>query len=259
LVRGDYKERTIEEVLVRSSTVSHGHAPFRECELTSVAKLRKQVIHEAHEPLCSLFRKHILVGFRGLSHVLFSSDDTLHVCQLFSLTRLLFYQLFVFRFGNFGRIDFSDPIEIAPLLALLGPNEMNGVLVLMRYKDMLSDFFSIVIESGRLLAMPNVLPGYVPSFTSLPLFLHRLVTEVNWEFEFDCLCELVNELSMLYAMIPEDGRDLAQQERLQKELKTVVMPIMKTDAFLPPATLIHDMTLSRIASVPEMYSIFERT
>jgi DNA mismatch repair protein MLH1 len=259
LTRGDYRERTIEEVMAASATVAGAAAPWRDLDVSAVAKLRKQILREAHEPLCSLFRKHIYVGPRGLSHVLLSSDDTLYVGTLFPLTRVLFCQLFVARFGNLGRIEFSEPIDIRTLIELINPEKVDIALILTRCKKLLSDYFSIVVEHGQLTAMPNVLPGYVPSFTALPLFLYRLGTEVNWDYEFDSVCGIVSELAMLYAVLPEDARDAEQHERLKRELKTVVMPIMKTDAFLPPARLLHDATLQRIASVPEMYSVFERT
>jgi DNA mismatch repair protein MLH1 len=259
LTRGDNRQRTIEEVVASSATTGRPAAPFRDLSIPAIAKLRKQIVREAHEPLCSLFRKHIYVGARGLSHVFLSSDDTLYVCSLFQLTRLMFYQLFVARFGNIGRIEFSEPIEIQPLVDLITPEDTNVVLTLMRYKELLSDYFSIVVEHGRIATMPNVLPGYVPSFTAMPLFLYRLATEVSWDYECDCVCGIVAELAMLYAILPEDARDEEQQERLKKELMTVVMPLMKTDAFLPPISLLQDATMQRIASVAEMYSIFERT
>jgi DNA mismatch repair protein MLH1 len=259
LMRGDHRERTIEEVVATSAMPARPPAPFREIEVSAITKLRKQISQEADESFCSLFRKLIFVGPYRLSHVLFSSDDILYLCSLFPLTRILFYQLFVARFGNMGRIEFSEPIEIDPLIQLIAPDTVDGALVLMRSKELLADYFAIVVEHGRLAAMPNVLPGYVPSFTALPLFLYRLATEVNWDYEFDCICEIISELSMLYSILPEDAKDEEQKARLEKELGTVVMPVMKTDAFLPPTALLEDTGLRRLASVAEMYSIFERT
>jgi DNA mismatch repair protein MLH1 len=259
LTRGDHRERTLEEVLSLSAARESPAGQHRDMHVEAIDKLRRQIQRGANDTLCSVFRRHIYIGPTGLTHAFISSDDTLYCCSLFQVTRLFFYQLFVAGFGNFGKIEFAQPIDINWLADLMPHGDVNVALELERNREMLADFFAMSVANGRLLAMPNVLPGYQPSFTALPLFLVRLATEVDWDYEFDCIAAVISELSMLYAILPEDAQDDEQKVRITGELKNVIFPAMKTAAFLPTLWLLNDGSVARVASIAEMYSVFERT
>jgi DNA mismatch repair protein MLH1 len=119
--------------------------------------------------------------------------------------------------------------------------------------------FSIIINRGRLIAMPDVLPGYVPLFTALPLFLVRLATDVDWDRLMNYIPAVMTERALLYAILPEDAKSPDQKERLKVEVEKIILPTMKTDPFQPTVRSSTDRSVIRTMSVADLYPIFERT
>jgi len=107
--------------------------------------------------------------------------------------------------------------------------------------------------------MPNVLPGYVPSSTALPIFLVRLAKEASFEYEYDCISGIVTELAMLYAITHEDEQVHEMEGWLRDAVRDLVVPAMKADSFLPSATLVRDGAVRSIATVRNMFTVFERS
>ena len=67
---------------------------------------------------------------------------------------------------------------------------------------MLKEYFSLEIsDEGRLLSIPLLLKGYMPSLTKLPRFLLRLGPFVDWTDEQKCFESFLRELSSFY--VPE--------------------------------------------------------
>ena len=259
-VRVDYRDRTIEEMLAISATKIEGEVPeFRTMDVAAIEELKQQIIREADPVLCDIFHHLTCVGPIDLTQVAFSSGSKLYICSLFDITKLLFYQLFIQRFGNMGWIEFGIPIDITQMASYCPHGDIDVAVKLEQHRDLLSDYFSIVIEHGSLRAMPNVLPGYQPSFMTLPLFLVRLATEINFDYEYDCVLGIVTELAMLYSIIPEDSKSPETEQRLQAELKNVILPAMKSDFFLPTARLATEGSVTEVASRAEMFTIFERS
>ena len=275
LTRGDPRERTIEQMFSLSEALNskdkkedgdednenddNEYPQFREIQIESIQELRDRERNEVNKELCSLFSKCIFVGTIRLDYVFFSSDDTLYMCELFGLTRLFFYQLFLRHFGNYGRIIFRPGIDLTALISKVNFHTEDAIELLNQNAEMLNDYFRIKIKGNMLLSMPDILTGYEPSFSSLPLFFNRLATEVNWNFEYDCIVGILDELSMLYAI---QGNDSENEEVLTTTLKTIaniIIPEIKTEAFLPNISLITEGILTRLKSASEMYKIFERT
>lgn len=273
LTRGDPRERTIEQMFSLSAAISNSknignededdddelHSQYRDIEIESIQELRENEKKEVSKELCSLFSKSIFVGTIKLKFVFFSSDDTLYMCDLFGLTRLFFYQLLLRHFGNYGKIKFQNAIDLYTVIGEINFHTESIVDILNQHAEMLDDYFRIKIRGHMLLSMPDILPGYEPSFSALPLFINRLATEINWDFEYDCIFGILDELSMLYAIHDEDSTDNELEESMKKMIANVIMPEIKTEAFMPNASLINDGCLKRLKSASEMYKIFERT
>jgi DNA mismatch repair protein MLH1 len=255
--RGDHRDRTIEQ-LVRPKYSICCAQPFRDfLDLFSLKKLRSQVEKRADSNLCSIFRTHILIGLIDLSYALISSESSLYKLSLFPVSQLFFYQRILLNFGNFGTIRFTPALNIWELMSLL--NVEDAVVVLEKHRKMLHDYFAIEIESGELKAMPWLLPGYIPTFSAMPVFLARLASEIDWESELECIGGIARELSMLYAVMPEDAKNCEQKERLEEDLRNVLLPEMKSKCFMPHSKLLVDGTVMMIGTVAGMYSVFERT
>jgi DNA mismatch repair protein MLH1 len=183
----------------------------------------------------------------------------MYIVTLFPVTQLLFYQRILAGFGNFGRIEFRRPLDIGFLASRVKQYECDVALTLEQHREMLLDYFSIDIENGRLKALPYLLEGYRPSFTALPLFLHRLASEIDWDCEMECISGVARELSMLYAILPEDVKDAGQGRRLKDEITNVILPELKSGRFLPHSRLMSEGWVMMLKTVPQMYQIFERT
>lgn len=106
-------------------------------------------------------------------------------------------------------------------------------------KDMLLDYFSIFYKDGMIKTMPDVIRGYRPSFQSFPLFLEKLITEVDWEDEMNCFESLIDQLSNLYSILPEDGNDENQNvaNNLLLQFKSAVLPELADDEYAPNLSL----------------------
>ncbi|OHT06888.1 DNA mismatch repair protein [Tritrichomonas foetus] len=282
LIRGDHKERTIEQMLSLAATTKMNiNAEYKEINLESINELREEVLNNRIPSLCNLFKKHILVGFIQTNYVFFSCDDVLYRAELFPLTRQFFYQLFLRHFGNYGKITFDPPLDITQICLMQNtnqnrnelPNQLDGqnenscsddvveeiLKTLETYKEMLEEYFNIGYEDGKLKFMPDMLPGYEPSFTFLDVFFKRLTTQIKWHYEYDCIAGILEELSLLYAVQPEDSIDPKLMEDMKKMVTNVVMPEMKTEAFMPNSQLIDDQAIMKVQTVSGMYKIFERT
>ena len=111
------------------------------------------------------------------------------------LSEELFYQILIFRFGQFSFIELSSPAPIYDLVMLAldspqsGWSESDGcktelaqyvVDLLSSKAEMLLDYFSMEInDKGELKCIPLLLDKYIPSWIGLPMFLLRLATEVS--------------------------------------------------------------------------------
>ena len=252
-IRGDHKERTLEQTIALSNVSQYKKKEDRIIQLNVINDLKDNIKKEASDILIPIFQKHIFVGFIDLSDIFIQSDDTLYLCNLFSLTRTFFYQVLVKFFGNYGKINFEEPIN----LTVISFNQ--DLTILEQNKDMLKDFFNINIENGQLYTMPLLIPGYSPSFSSLPIFIQRIISEINWENEYECITGIINELSMLYAVSQEDILNEDITNRLQNELKNIIFPEMKTSLFIPSKELLLNKMVIKVRTVSEMYKIFERT
>lgn len=69
--------------------------------------------------------------------------------------------------------------------------------------EMLREYFSVDIENGNLIAIPQVLDDYVPQLKYLPLFMLWLCTEVEWEYEVECFEGIARQIADFYCIQPE--------------------------------------------------------
>ena len=106
-------------------------------------------------------------------------------------------------------------------------------------KAMFLDYFSIFYKDGMIKTMPDVIRGYRPSFSSFPLFLEKLVTEVDWEDEMSCLDCLIDQLAQLYSILPNEGNEENQKiaNNLILQFKTSVLPELSDESYLPNSSL----------------------
>ena len=168
---------------------------YREIRLTSILNLRKEIDNSEHRGLKELFEEHKFVGCVNKSLALVQHSTKLYLANITSLSKELFYQILMFKFGNFDFLRFSEPAPIYDLTLLAldceesgwteadGPKHKLATYVMDLLKEkatMLLDYFSMEIDcEGQLLTLPLLLDGYVPNLNGLSMFVLRLATEVG--------------------------------------------------------------------------------
>ncbi|TFK22374.1 DNA binding protein [Coprinopsis marcescibilis] len=161
--------------------------------------------------------------------------------------------------------------------------------ILLTRREMLSEYFSLDITEGGLLeSIPLLLREYIPNLDNLPSLLMRLGPQINWTSEKECFETFLRELAYFYtplALFPgiddtrssrknnqsqegeeeQDDRDsnaangdeAEARERADKwQIQHVLFPAMRR-YLVPPKSLL-DGDIVQVASLPDLYKVFER-
>ncbi|CAK5272270.1 unnamed protein product [Mycena citricolor] len=253
-----------------------------ECTLTSVASLRQALTKGKHRQLTEILEKHTFVGIVALDKCLslIQHATKLYLVNHGALSEELFYQLGLRQFGNFNRLKLDPPpplrtlIEIAVEVEDTSASELSKVEIvgrivdtIMARRDMLSEYFSFnVSASGLIESLPLLLRDYSPNLDKLPSFLMRLGPQVNWTSEAECFETFLRELAYFYVPGPlvdfpdddsPDGKTREEQEKVERwQIQHVVFPSLRRYLIAPKTLLDRDVV--QIASLPELYKVFER-
>ena len=91
---------------------------------------------------------------------------------------------------------------------------------------------------------------------ALPTYLVRLVTEVNWDNEKDCFETFSRQTAVFYSQPnPDTNADSVKAELWRQE--HVLFPAIRRN-FLPPTSFVHNGAVLQIASLNDLYKVFER-
>ncbi|EGI62014.1 PREDICTED: DNA mismatch repair protein Mlh1 [Acromyrmex echinatior] len=240
-----------------------------EVKLTSILKLRKDVEDECHEGLRDILANLTFVGCIDQTSALIQSGVNLYICNTRKLTEELFYEIMLYDFANFGIIKFSERISLFDLAMIAldsgetgwteedGPKEELAARVkelLLEKADMMNEYFSIVMDKvGNLRSLPVLLDKYFPYEAEIPLYIMRLATEVDWRKEQLCFQNICRETAKFYSYISPKH----QTHDWKYVTEHVLYPAIK-ESLLPPKHFAHDSTILQIASLPDLYKVFER-
>ena len=226
LVRTDPSLRKITSMLPQNQSQKPSAAPdlaYRTVErphmqirLSSIKELRALVRSSMHGGLTEVFASHTFVGIVDMMRriVAIQSGVKLYLVDYGMVCNEYFYQIGLTDFGNFGAIEFEEPLSIRELIKIAAdeeaskseesinfsiiPDKVTEVLIAKR--EMLLEYFNIdVSEEGELRTIPLLVKGYMPSLAKLPRFLMRLGPCVNWTKEMECFDTFLTELASFYA------------------------------------------------------------
>ncbi|KAJ7207096.1 histidine kinase-like ATPase [Mycena pura] len=251
-----------------------------ECILSSVQTLRQSVIKGQHKQLSEIIEKHTFVGIVDLHKCLslIQHSTKLYLVNHGALAEELFYQLALRQFGNFSRLKLepAPPLRTLVEIAVEQENttEESGltkpqivdriVEILMARRDMLAEYFSFdITPSGLIQSLPLVLRGYTPNLNKLPSFLMRLGPQVDWTSEAECFDSFLRELASFYApgplcpsADPETEEEKVQDKAERWQIQHILFPSLRR-YFAAPKSLL-DRDVVQIASLPDLYKVFER-
>ncbi|KAF8322563.1 DNA mismatch repair protein MutL [Clavulina sp. PMI_390] len=258
-----------------------------ECFLQSVLDLRADIAKQRHGELSEILSDMTLVGIVDMpkSVALIQHSTRLYLIDYSALSCELFYQLGVRQFGDFGRIHLEPSPSITDLIELAVACEegiydagltVGGVVqkiskLLISQREMLDEYFAInITEDGKLESLPILLNNYTPNFDRLPLFLMRLGPQVNWTEEKACFDTLLRELAYFYIPTPlplppttetsspdETQQDGDDEETQRWQIQHVLIPALRS-FLVPSKALIKAKAAVQVASLPDLYRVFER-
>jgi len=129
---------------------------------------------------------------------------------------------------------------------------------LVDHADMLQEYFSIRIETGKddhdqvfLTGLPVLLDGHCPQPHGLAIFLLRLATRVDWTEERTCFQDICRELGNFYALLPTEPKDL------ESYIRHTLFPAISY-LLLPPEHLRNDGFFTDMTKLSTLYKVFER-
>lgn len=98
--------------------------------------------------------------------------------------------------------------------------------------------------------------GHTPFMGALPTYLIRLVTEVNWESEKECFDTFSRQTAIFYSQPnPDKTPESLKAEEWKQE--HIIFPAIRKN-FLPPTSFVHNGAILQIASLNDLYKVFER-
>ncbi|XP_056327316.1 DNA mismatch repair protein Mlh1 [Danio aesculapii] len=248
-------------------------------KLTSIKELRDQIELQTHKGLQELLQNHSFVGSVSPQWTLVQHQTKLYLLNTTKLSQELFYQILIYDFGNFGVLRLSNPAPLYDLAMLALDSEESGwteedgpkeglaqyiVDFLKQKAEMLEEYFSLEIDAeGNLTGLPMLLDNYTPAMEGLPMFILRLATEVNWDNEKECFREFSVECSHFYSIRKsytlEADTDEPQDAEMswQWKVEHVLFKALRS-LFSPAKHLSEDGSVLQIASLPDLYKVFER-
>lgn len=248
-------------------------------KLTSVKELREDIEKQTHKGLQELLQNHSFVGSVSPQWALVQHQTKLYLLNTTKLSQKLFYQILIYDFGNFGVLRLSNPAPLYDLAMLALDSEESGwteedgpkeglaqyiVDFLKQKTEMLEEYFSLEIDDeGKLVGLPMLLDNYIPAMEGLPMFILRLATEVNWDCEKECFHDFAIECSHFYSIrkqytLESNAEDPQDAEMSwQWKVEHVLFKAFRS-LFSPPKYFSEDGSVLQIASLPDLYKVFER-
>lgn len=238
--------------------------------LSSVQNLLSLMRQKKNKALDRLFREHSFVGVVDKKFSLVQYRTKLYIVRHDEIAFHVFYQQVLLQFGETRPITLQTPFPIYDLVLEALKNPRNGYdeedgpreqladeikTLLIANGPMLFEYFALDIDSrGMLRTLPQLLPDHEPSIHSLPEFVFRLATEVNWEEEEPCFESVAHALARWYGEMRYPGNT----EREALVLEHVLFPATKAATFCPPNELNDTQLLTPVACLTNLYKIFER-
>ncbi|CAB3258372.1 unnamed protein product [Arctia plantaginis] len=243
-----------------------------ETRLTSVKQLRLEVERNCNNNLREILANLIFIACIDCHKSLIQHSTKLYLCDTTRFAEELFYETMLYDFQNFGLIKLSSPLPLEELIFLglsTQENEWDSELgdmremavqmseVLVSKKAMLYEYFSLdITSSGDVVSLPLLLDGHTPFMGALPTYLIRLVTEVNWDSEKECFDTFSRQTAIFYSQPnPDKTPESLKAEEWKQE--HIIFPAIRKN-FLPPTSFVHNGAILQIASLNDLYKVFER-
>lgn len=270
------------------------------CSYDSIQQLRDDIPARAHADFTAKLRDSVFVGCVNKDRSLLQSGMELLMINHYALAKELFYQLSLLRFGGMPMAKFAEGVNIHKLIehALMLKDSVASSVSLTQMNDdpvgntalanqqteflhgkapMLLEYFSIQLEERKvsdstgktstslfLTGLPVILDGHSPSPHALPIFIHRLATEVDWTSEKPCFEGICTELAAFYTQSPplensskNERMACSVSENQRRYVQHTLFPALRY-LLVVPKDFAADGSFCKLALLSKLYKIFER-
>ncbi len=209
--------------------IRHRSNPTQSSGLESVERLLATAESTAHQGVVDVLKTATFVGLADSHRALLQSGTRLYLVDLTTLTRDMFYQQALRRFGQAPRVVLCPAVPAVQLaLVALEAEEAAGQWVdstqggkkeeiaellaalIQKKAGLLGDCVSIQIDTdkqGALCSLPQLIEQYHPPAEYLPQFVLALGQNVDWQQESTCFQGLAEALADLYCLHPDPELD----------------------------------------------------
>mmetsp|Transcript_17888 Transcript_17888/g.15799 ORF Transcript_17888/g.15799 Transcript_17888/m.15799 type:complete len:235 (+) Transcript_17888:119-823(+) len=213
-----------------------------------------------------MFKSHAYVGMINYDQVLIQHETCLLIANINPLMKEYFYQQCLYNFQNFGKFNFSEPLDIEDLLRAgldfpeidyCETSNMSKKELVQKYlkrlnspmvgdsvhdpeepttKDMLAEYFKITIKDNKLYSLPKVVKEIPPFIDYLPILMVKLAHCVDYTQETNCfkqiseiIAEYFSKFIYYYALNNQEkvDQDCDKQNNVEFILKNILLPRMK--------------------------------
>lgn len=286
LVRVDRTEQSLDSMLSQKAPSSDRIWPS-ECKLKGVSELRDQVLVSKDAQLSHIVQNHTFVGIVDLAKglCLIQHSTQLYLVQYGILIEEFAYQLAIRQFGSFSIVRLDPPPSLLELIGIGYDMELADIHTaqlglsrtqvieriakkILAHTRMLREYVGIHIDvrSSTVLAIPTLLPqhgSFGLCLERLPSLLFRLGPQVDWDDEKGCFYTLCHELALAHVPpswgILRNNSCTEQQEHEAWTIQHVWFAHMlgSRGRCIVPKYLPDDV-MTQIASLPDLYRVFER-
>lgn len=192
-----------------------------ECdEILSIQKLKRICEEKEQKDLTECLKKSIYVGPVDNLHSLIQYNEKLLLIKMPLIVKEITYQSILHRMGRLPPFRFEPPIPLYDLLYVAINDSYSGYYEnpeyadksiericnnleekFQSYEEMFADYFSIVFEDGCIVTFPSCCGDYFPGQEFLPLLFLRLLTQVDYESEINCINGICYLLADFYSKI----------------------------------------------------------
>lgn len=182
----------------------------------------------------------------------------------------LLYQILLWEFENFGAIELENPLSIYDLAMVGLESPRSGwttedgsreelaeriCSILCEKRQILKEYYGMVINSETrcLESLPMLIENHMPPLSSLSNYILRLTTEVDWNDEAQFFETFSRETAEFYSEIATGE----SQEMWSHAMEHLYYPLFKSH-LLPPNAFGQNKTFLELASLSNLYKVFER-
>jgi DNA mismatch repair protein MLH1 len=230
--------------------------------------LSKNIEMNCHEGVREILCDPVVIGFVDNHRALIQKGTRLYMIDLSELSRDLFYQRCISLRGQGKGIVLNPHLSIQVLVQcaleaeeILGnwrdsedggtKEEVSQLLseLLVRKSSLLKANFGICIsETGKLVEMPELIPGCRFKEEFLPKFFLALGQHVNWVSPSCYIADVSTCISELYMIRPD--------ERGGGEPEQAIVPALQS--LYPNRSRSQDGTIIELTRLEQLYRVFER-